>query len=128
MTQTHISKHSGCLASLGIAVLACSGVMAKALEPEGIPQLLTLIVLTAFGWFGIYLFARYGPPMVLRFTIRDLLWLTLVAGVAMGWWVDRTWSRPSVNELLMEVRDLKQQLRAAQTLNRLAPSPNQSSD
>ena len=24
---------------------------------------------------------------MLRFTIRDLFWLTLVAGLALGWWV-----------------------------------------
>ena len=28
--------------------------------------------------------------MKLRFSIRDLLWLTLVAAVAVGWWVDRS--------------------------------------
>ena len=25
----------------------------------------------------------------MRFTIRDLLWLTVVAALAVGWWVDR---------------------------------------
>jgi hypothetical protein len=25
----------------------------------------------------------------MRFTIRDLLWLTLLAAVAVAWWVDR---------------------------------------
>ena len=25
---------------------------------------------------------------MLRFTIRDLLWLTLVVGLAVAWWVD----------------------------------------
>jgi len=29
-------------------------------------------------------------PMPLRFTIRDLLWLTLVVALAVGWWVDRS--------------------------------------
>jgi hypothetical protein len=24
-----------------------------------------------------------------RFTIRDVLWLTVVAGLALGWWADR---------------------------------------
>lgn len=28
--------------------------------------------------------------MRLRFTIRDLLWLTLVVALAVGWWVDRS--------------------------------------
>jgi hypothetical protein len=27
--------------------------------------------------------------MKLRFTIRDLLWLTAVVALAVGWWVDR---------------------------------------
>ena len=26
---------------------------------------------------------------MLRFTIRDVLWLTLVVGLAVGWWVDK---------------------------------------
>jgi hypothetical protein len=26
----------------------------------------------------------------MRFTIRDLLWLTVVAAVAVAWWVDRS--------------------------------------
>jgi hypothetical protein len=26
-----------------------------------------------------------------RFTIRDVLWLTVVVAVAVGWWVDRQW-------------------------------------
>ena len=28
--------------------------------------------------------------MRIRFTIRDLLWLTLVVGMAVGWWLDRS--------------------------------------
>ena len=27
--------------------------------------------------------------MRLRFSIRDLLWLTLVVALALGWWIDR---------------------------------------
>jgi hypothetical protein len=27
-------------------------------------------------------------PMKLRFTIRDLFWLVLVAALAVGWWLD----------------------------------------
>jgi len=34
-----------------------------------------------------------------KFTIRDLLWLTIVAALAAGWWVDRS----RLKELLDEV-------------------------
>jgi len=33
--------------------------------------------------------AEVRECMKLRFTIRDLLWLTLVAALIVGWWVDR---------------------------------------
>ena len=29
--------------------------------------------------------------MSLRFTMRDLLWLTLVVALALGWWSERRW-------------------------------------
>jgi hypothetical protein len=29
----------------------------------------------------------------MRFTIRDLLWLTVVVAVALGWWLERTRDR-----------------------------------
>jgi len=32
--------------------------------------------------------AQSDNPMPLRFTIRDLLWLTLVVAMAAGWWID----------------------------------------
>ena len=28
---------------------------------------------------------------MLRFTIRDVLWLTLVVGLAVGWWIGDGW-------------------------------------
>jgi hypothetical protein len=33
--------------------------------------------------------------MRLRFTIRDLLWLTLVVAMAAGWWADHRQFEPS---------------------------------
>ena len=36
--------------------------------------------------------------MRLRFTIRDLLWLTLVAAVLVAWWLDRSRLQSKVNE------------------------------
>jgi hypothetical protein len=32
------------------------------------------------------------PPMF-RFTIRDVLWLTVLVGLALGWWIDHANSR-----------------------------------
>jgi hypothetical protein len=32
--------------------------------------------------------------MKLRFTIRDLLWLTVVVGISMGWWLDHERNKP----------------------------------
>jgi hypothetical protein len=38
--------------------------------------------------------------MRLRFTIRDLRWLTVVAALATGWWLDhRTLVREQVDEI-----------------------------
>ena len=35
--------------------------------------------------------------MHLRFTIRDLLWLTLVVALAVGWWLDHRRQAPLAN-------------------------------
>jgi len=37
--------------------------------------------------------------MRLRFTIRDLLWLTLVVALVVGWWVDHRHLAPRPTEL-----------------------------
>jgi hypothetical protein len=39
----------------------------------------------------------------LRFTIRDLLWLTLVAALVVGWWVDHRNVVLQRDELLQKV-------------------------
>ena len=36
---------------------------------------------------------------MLRFTIRDLLWLTLLAAVLVAWWVDRRAQARRIDEL-----------------------------
>ena len=43
---------------------------------------------------------------MLRFTIRDVLWLTLVVGLVVGWWVDRgrLERRRKFNEIVAELR------------------------
>jgi hypothetical protein len=44
-----------------------------------------------------------------RFTIRDVLWLTVVVGMALGWWIDRSREcAPLIksHESLQEIRQL----------------------
>jgi len=43
--------------------------------------------------------------MKLRFTIRDLLWLTLVVALCMAWWIDHRPPRYEVIDVGDEVRD-----------------------
>jgi hypothetical protein len=44
--------------------------------------------------------------MKLRFTIRDLLWLTLVVALAVGWYVDRrSYSAPPRFQVSFEDAD-----------------------
>lgn len=51
--------------------------------------------------------------MRIRFSIRDLLWLTFVAALAVGWWVDR-------NQLLEDNREMFwQALKAVDKLHQL---------
>jgi hypothetical protein len=39
----------------------------------------------------------------MRFTIRDVLWLTVVVGLGVGWWVDhRRLEQERVMRILME--------------------------
>jgi hypothetical protein len=67
----------------------------------------------------------------LGFTIRDLLWLTLVVALAVGWWIDRSairgeldnanWQRGDYvirnNELERELRTLRPKESATPNLN-----------
>jgi hypothetical protein len=41
-----------------------------------------------------------------RFTIRDVLWLTVVAAVIAAWWIDRTRLFSEVSKLGAEVKRL----------------------
>jgi hypothetical protein len=42
-----------------------------------------------------------------RFSIRDLFWLTLVAGVGVGWWVDQRSVRERLVQKEEELEDLR---------------------
>jgi hypothetical protein len=55
--------------------------------------------------------------MPVRFTIRDLLWLTLVVAMAVGWWLDRRaiqrQSAVEFNAFRQEVGDYSKQAAGA---------------
>jgi hypothetical protein len=56
----------------------------------------------------------------MRFTIRDLLWLTLLAAVAVAWWIDRGRQTVRADRLTEEIRLLESavaELRPAPDLN-----------
>jgi hypothetical protein len=86
--------------------------------------------------------------MPLRFTIRDLLWLTLVVALVLGWWVDRNrmardaatnvgklsaaeiqmrTMRNDLNSLTMQLQQLKTQSRLP-TLDNMPIYPSASPD
>jgi hypothetical protein len=44
----------------------------------------------------------------MRFTIRDLLWLTLLAAVAVAWWVDRARQQAKIRDQQAELVDWQQ--------------------
>ena len=48
--------------------------------------------------------------MSLRFTIRDLLWLTVVVAVAMGWWLDHRQSAEKSNRYLYTLHSYQWEL------------------
>jgi hypothetical protein len=51
--------------------------------------------------------------MKLRFSIRDLLWLTLVIGMAVAWWIDHE-DRAAMKKTM---RSLRAQLEMSYTVN-----------
>ncbi len=47
-------------------------------------------------------------PSIFRFTIRDLLWLTVVVAICCGWWLDRSklvWSYGKARETIANLRE-----------------------
>jgi hypothetical protein len=46
-----------------------------------------------FAWTAVIALQGFGKPARLRFSVRDLLWLTLLCAVLAGWWMDYQQSR-----------------------------------
>ena len=44
--------------------------------------------------------------MRIRFTIRDLLWLTALVALALGWWVDHRQLQNQCEDLKLDVQRL----------------------
>ena len=53
--------------------------------------------------------AQEDDPPMFRFTIRDVLWLTVVVALAVGWWIEHRSQTAKVEALDKEVRHLRQQ-------------------
>ena len=51
-----------------------------------------------------------------RFSIRDVLWLTVVAALAVGWWADHTRASKQVEQLTVSFSDSKTRLAEAEDL------------
>ena len=54
-----------------------------------------------------------------RFTIRDVLWLTVVVALAVGWWLEHRYQKAQLHTLDKEVRRLKQSPWYADVLHHL---------
>lgn len=61
--------------------------------------------------------------MKIRFSIRDLLWLTLVVALAAGWWVDRSQLAWSHSQNLATADNLRSMLDKADPDRRTRSSP-----
>jgi len=51
-----------------------------------------------------------GFSMVLRFTIRDLLWVTIVAALAVSWWIDNKRIENTIAKIKGEQAELTAEL------------------
>jgi hypothetical protein len=51
-----------------------------------------------------------------RFSIRDILWLTVIAALAAGWWADRTRAVKQAEQLTVSVAAAEVRLNEAEDL------------
>jgi hypothetical protein len=52
----------------------------------------------------------------MRFTIRDVLWLTVVVGLGVGWWVDNARIEKAVSKLESDRHDLQEEFQDKMTI------------
>jgi hypothetical protein len=45
-----------------------------------------------------------------RFTIRDVLWLTVVVAMGVGWWIDKSRTAKARDEAIKDAKDLLLQI------------------
>lgn len=50
---------------------------------------LVWLIILLVAWTSVIVLKGFGRTVQLRFSIRDLLWLTVVAALTVGWWLDR---------------------------------------
>src|SRR3954469_13011419 len=50
---------------------------------------------------------RGDPPLRIRFALRDLLWLTVVFALALGWYLERRKWAPLVNDPVVQIQRSK---------------------
>jgi hypothetical protein len=61
---------------------------------------------TASSYYGIVDGASQRNPPMFRFTIRDVLWLTVVVALALGWWLNHVRTRRELREARSAYADL----------------------
>ena len=76
-------------------------------------------VVLCVAWVAIMVLEPFGFRIRLRFTIRDLLWLTVVVALAVGWWVNY---RRITSELLAQYQRADDLERINQILEQGHPS------
>jgi hypothetical protein len=67
---------------------------------------------------------KYGLRSPMRFSLRDLFWITVVVAMGLGWWVDRTRLRKWVDDLGHRV--IKFDLENYRLRKQSSPLPNSS--
>jgi hypothetical protein len=65
----------------------------------------------------------------MRFTIRDLFWLTVVVALGLAWWIDRSWLARGLATMTEEVHFLRQHRQGGNSIyvpdiKTLTPNPS----